>query len=291
MDIVQLLNAKGVLPSKSVIENLTLLSKQYGIETYLLTTSEKKYILKLNKNPTNQLSVLKKIYEDLWDIKFIFLKIYYSDNDLLLMEYFENDKNYILAIDDYEIIAKFLSELHSKKGTSYGYGYSTYLGNVIQNNEKSSSWTKFFLKNRYDYYLEILLNRSLIDKRRYNKYKNFREVIKENLTEPSHPSLLHGDIWRGNILINRQAKTHTYQIIDPAIFYGDYEYELAYIYQNGTFGRGFYECYDEINKISDEFWDFKILIYQIIPLMQYAILENKFYLREIDKIIDYFGRA
>jgi len=291
MDIVQLLNAKGVLPSKSVIENLTLLSKQYGIETYLLTTSEKKYILKLNKNPTNQLTVLKKIYEDLRDIKFIFLKIYYSDNDLLLMEYFENDKNYILAIDDYEIIAKFLSELHSKKGTSYGYGYSTYLGNLIQNNEKSSSWTKFFLENRYDYYLEILLNRSLIDKRRYNKYKNFREVIKENLTEPSHPSLLHGDIWRGNILINRQAKTHTYQIIDPAIFYGDYEYELAYIYQNGTFGRGFYECYNEINKISDEFWEFKILIYQIIPLMQYAILENKFYLREIDKIIDYFGRA
>ena len=291
MDVLQLLNAKGVLPSKSVIENLTLLSKQYGIETYLLTTIEKKYILKLNKNPTNQLTVLKKIYEDLWDIKFISLKMYYSDNDLLLMEYFENDKNYILAIDDYEIIAKFLSELHSKKGTSYGYGYSTYLGNVIQNNEKSSSWTKFFLENRYDYYLEILLNRSLIDKRRYNKYKNFREVIKENLTEPSHPSLLHGDIWRGNILINRQAKTHTYQIIDPAIFYGDYEYELAYIYQNGTFGRGFYECYDEINKISDEFWDFKILIYQIIPLMQYAILENKFYLREIDKIIDYFGRA
>ena len=291
MDVLQLLNAKGVLPSKSVIENLTLLSKQYGIETYLLTTSEKKYILKLNKNPTNQLTVLKKIYEDLWDIKFISLKMYYSDNDLLLMEYFENDKNYILAIDDYEIIAKFLSELHSKKGTSYGYGYSTYLGNLIQNNEKSSSWTKFFLENRYDYYLEILLNRSLIDKRRYNKYKNFREVIKENLTEPSHPSLLHGDIWRGNILINRQAKTHTYQIIDPAIFYGDYEYELAYIYQNGTFGRGFYECYNEINKISDEFWDFKILIYQIIPLMQYAILENKFYLREIDKIIDYFGRA
>ena len=198
MDIVQLLNAKGVLPSKSVIENLILLSKQYGIETYLLTTIEKKYILKLNKNPTNQLTVLKKIYDDLRDIKFISLKIYYSDNDLLLMEYFENDKNYILAIDDYEIIAKFLSELHSKKGTSYGYGYSTYLGNVIQNNEKSSSWTKFFLKNRYDYYLEILLNRSLIDKRRYNKYKNFREVIKENLTEPSHPSLLHGDIWRGN---------------------------------------------------------------------------------------------
>lgn len=291
MNIVQLLNAKGVLPSKSVIENLILLSKQYGIETYLLTTSEKKYILKLNKNPTNQLTVLKKIHEDLRDIKFISLKIYYSDNDLLLMEYFENDKNYILAIDDYEIIAKFLSELHSKKGTSHGYGYSTYLGNLIQNNEKSSSWTKFFLENRYDYYLEILLNRSLIDKRRYNKYKNFREVIKENLTEPSHPSLLHGDIWRGNILINRQAKTHTYQIIDPAIFYGDYEYELAYIYQNGTFGRGFYECYNEINKISDEFWDFKILIYQIIPLMQYAILENKFYLREIDKIIDYFGRA
>jgi fructosamine-3-kinase len=291
MDILQVLKSKRALPSKSVLKNLTILSMQYDIETYLVNTSDKKYILKINKQPTNQLKVLKEIYEDLRDIKFISLKIYYSDKDLLLMEYFENDKNYIPAIDDYEILAKFLSELHSIKGVSYGYGYSTYLGNLLQNNEKSSSWTKFFLENRYDYYLEILLNKSLIDNIRYNKYKNFREVIIENLPEPSHPSLLHGDIWRGNILINRQAKTHTYQIIDPAIFYGDYEYELAYIYQNGTFGRGFYECYNEINKISDEFWDFKILIYQIIPLMQYAILENKFYLREIDKIIDYFGRA
>jgi fructosamine-3-kinase len=289
MDIVQLLNAKRVLPSKLVIKNLTLLSKQYGIETYLVTTSDKKYILKLNKKPTNQLTVLKEIYEDLGNIKFISLKIYYSDNDLLLMEYFENDKNYIPAIDDYEILAKFLSELHSKKAIYYGYEYSTYLGNLVQNNEKSSSWTKFFLENRYDYYLEILLNRSLIDEIRYNKYKTFREIIKKNLPEPSHPSLLHGDIWRGNILINRQAKIHRYKIIDPAIFYGDCEYELAYIYQNGTFGRGFYECYNGINKISDEFWDFKILIYQIIPLMQYAILENQFYLREIDKIIDYIG--
>jgi len=289
MDILQVLKSKRALPSKSVIKNLTILSMQYDIETYLVNTSDKKYILKINKQPTNQLKVLKEIYEDLRDIKFISLKIYYSDKDLLLMEYFENDKNYVPAIDDYEILAKFLSELHSKKGVSYGYGYSTYLGNLLQNNEKSSSWTKFFLENRYDYYLEILLNKSLIDNVRYNKYKNFREVIKENLPEPSHPSLLHGDIWRGNILINRQAKTHRYQIIDPAIFYGDYEYELAYIYQNGTFGRGFYECYNEINKISDEFWDFKILIYQIIPLMQYAILENKFYLREIDKIIDYIG--
>jgi fructosamine-3-kinase len=291
MDILQVLKSKRALPSKSVLKNLTILSMQYDIETYLVNTSDKKYILKINKQPTNQLKVLKEIYEDLRDIKFISLRIYYSDKDLLLMEYFENDKNYVPAIDDYEILAKFLSELHSIKGVSYGYGYSTYLGNLLQNNEKSSSWTKFFLENRYDYYLEILLNKSLIDNIRYNKYKNFREVIIENLPEPSHPSLLHGDIWRGNILINRQAKTHTYQIIDPAIFYGDYEYELAYIYQNGTFGRGFYECYNEINKISDEFWDFKILIYQIIPLMQYAILENKFYLREIDKIIDYFGRA
>ena len=290
MDIVQLLKAKKVLPFNSVIESVNLLSKQYDIETYLLKTN-KKYILKLNKKSTNQLTVLKEIYDDLREIKCISLEIYYADNDLLLMEYFENDRDYIPATYDYELLANCLSELHSKKGIHYGYRYSTYLGSLIQNNKKTPSWIKFFLENRYDYYLEILLNRSMLDMRRYNKHKNFREVIKENLTEPSHPSLLHGDIWRGNILINRQAKIHTYQIIDPAIFYGDNEYELAYIYQNGTFGRGFYECYNEINKISDEFWDFKILIYQIIPLMQYTILENKFYLREIDKIIDYLGRV
>ena len=124
----------------------------YSSENYLSTTSiDKKYILKLNKQPTNQLTVLKEIYEDLKDVKFISLKIYYSDKDLLLMEYFENDKNYIPAIDDYEILAKFLSELHSKKGVSYGYGYSTYLGNLLQSFHSFSLTPFFNLRNAFQH--------------------------------------------------------------------------------------------------------------------------------------------
>lgn len=40
-----------------------------------------------------------------------------------------------------------------------------------------------------------------------------------------HPSLLHGDIWSGNVLCKGGEAVY----IDPAIYYGNYEMELVFI--------------------------------------------------------------
>ena len=111
-----------------------------------------------------------------------------------------------------------------------------------------------------------------------------REYIYRNLSEPSKSTLIHGDIWSGNILVDNDRNL---KIIDPALFYADNEYELAYIYLNGTFSRGFYDGYNHNNPISNDFWSFKIYAYQIITLMQYALLEGPIYLKEIEKILDF----
>ena len=102
---------------------------------------------------------------------------------------------------------------------------------------------------------------------------NIKQNYIDRNREPSKSTLIHGDIWSGNILVDNDRNL---KIIDPALFYADNEYELAYIYLNGTFSRGFYDGYNHNNPISNDFWSFKIYAYQIIPLMQYALLEGQF---------------
>ena len=53
------------------------------------------------------------------------------------------------------------------------------------------------------------------------------------LTEPRHPSLLHGDLWTGNVLVRGDRIAG---FVDPAIYCGHPEIELAFTTMFGTFG-------------------------------------------------------
>jgi fructosamine-3-kinase len=56
------------------------------------------------------------------------------------------------------------------------------------------------------------------------------------------PSLLHGDLWRNNVLC---AADGALVLIDPRPYLGDREAELAYAEWGGGFGLKFYAAYEE----------------------------------------------
>ncbi len=58
------------------------------------------------------------------------------------------------------------------------------------------------------------------------------------------PTLVHGDIWAGNVLISQDEKGwHLAGIVDPGAQYADVELELAYLDVFGTAGPAFWEAY------------------------------------------------
>ena len=280
--IHEILFEKKILDKNETIQNYSLLSDKYNVNTNYLETNKKKYILKTQNKINNQLPTLKNIYYDLRMFPLFSLRIYYCDQNMCLMEYIENDK-YEINLNQTEITAKNLVKLHSQTSKFFGYKFDTYLGDLIQNNSPNYNWCNFFLRQRYDFYLNKIKSRNYLSLELFRKLITLRKTIKERLLEPNMPGLIHGDIWLQNILTKGNQVS---RIIDPAVFYADTEYELAYIYQNGTFAKGFYERYNYYRPISDEFWNFKIYIYQIIPLMQYTLLESPIYLKEIEKLID-----
>ncbi|RXG54929.1 Fructosamine-3-kinase [Armadillidium vulgare] len=71
------------------------------------------------------------------------------------------------------------------------------------------------------------------------------------------PSLLHGDLWSGNI-----GETSNEPVIfDPASFYGHHEYELAIAGMFGGFGRSFWEAYHNVIP-KTEGWDRRHKLYE-----------------------------
>ena len=281
--VKNLIYERKLLSISETITNLSLISINYDFENYYLETTSKKYFLKINKKMDDQCSVINRMYHDIQFNPLTRREVYYSDPKIILMEYFQAESPDMRNINQ-QIFGENIAKFHSKKESFYGYEYDTSIGSLLQVNNISQSWKKFYLHQRFDCLISKLKKTLSINTELNDKILIIRDYIERNLYEPTVSTLIHGDIWSGNILVENDGAP---KIIDPALFYADNEYELAYIYLNGTFGRGFYESYNYYNPVCNDFWSFKIYVYQIIPLMQYALLDGSIYLREIEKILDY----
>lgn len=277
-----LIENKFITTSKQIY-NIELLKAQYGIKTYSVTLDKRKIIAKIQNRESQKLNLYEQMNADLKENKLFHIDILFKNEDIVLLEHIEHN-SLKLKPQHQQQLAISLAELHSKEHSHYGYQYNTFFGNQIQNNKKSKSWSYFFLEQRYIENLNKIIQKIKIPEVFEQKMLNFVELISSLKYEPKKPSLIHGDIWRENILVRGDE---VIKVIDPALFYADPDFELAYISMNGTLNKSFFEIYNSYRKIDDEFWEFKRYLYQIIPQMQYALIDGVSYLYEVNKTIDY----
>ena len=98
------------------------------------------------------------------------------------------------------------------------------------------------------------------------------------------PALIHGDLWSGNIIVNHNGMPC---LIDPAVYYGHRESDIAMTRLFGGFPNLFYEAYN------DEFpmnkgWEERIEIHQLYPLLVHVNLFGQSYVPQVRRIIRRF---
>src|SRR5690606_35616774 len=100
---------------------------------------------------------------------------------------------------------------------------------------------------------------------------------------PAHhpPSLLHGDLWKGNWLAGPDGEPY---LIDPAVFYGDREYELAFSELFSGFSPTFYAAYKEAAPVSKEYGE-RRPIYQLYYLLVHLIHFGEAYGSAVDRVL------
>ncbi len=106
------------------------------------------------------------------------------------------------------------------------------------------------------------------------------------LDEPPQPSLIHGDLWAGNVLC-REGRIAAF--IDPAIHFADAEIELAFATLFGSFGDPFFDAYGARRPLRPGFLEIRRDVYNLFPLLVHVRLFGDAYLPAVGRILDRLG--
>jgi len=98
------------------------------------------------------------------------------------------------------------------------------------------------------------------------------------------PSLIHGDLWQGNVHCNASGKP---VLIDPACYWGWREADIAMTRLFSPLPDAFYQHYNQLMPMENG-WKQRMPIYNVYHLLNHLNLFGKSYLSEIRQIVRRF---
>ena len=170
-----------------------------------------------------------------------------------------------------------LAKLHQCTSKSFGWTSNNYLGTVIQENEEKETWGEFFVENRIEPFIKKLKDSSLLSKKVSDRFLERMSTFFPD----EKPSLLHGDLWQGNYRINEKGIA---LLIDPAVYFGHREIDIAMTRMFGGFPSNFYRGYQEEHPLEYD-WEDRIEVAQFIPVLIHAILFGGAYVQQVENIL------
>jgi fructosamine-3-kinase len=176
-----------------------------------------------------------------------------------------------------------LAHLHKHSSGLFGLNHDNYIGSLPQSNLQKKNWTEFFIEERLEKQIAIAKNSGAINNSTVQQFNNLYKRLPEIIPEEP-PSLLHGDLWNGNFMTGADGKAW---LIDPAVYYGHREMDLAMTKLFGGFSEEFYESYNETFPLQKGFSG-RADIHNLYPLMVHVNLFGGSYVQEVKNILSRF---
>ena len=134
---------------------------------------------------------------------------------------------------DWDLFLADLHKMHHCQQSEFGYGLPNYIGPLPQENNPNQDWVTFFIQHRILSQWKLALKEMTIDKDLIKRFPKFLDRAARSLSESrATPVLIHGDLWTGNVLFDT---TGTGYFIDPAVYFGHWEVDLAMMELFGGF--------------------------------------------------------
>ncbi len=186
--------------------------------------------------------------------------------------------------------ARHIAGLHAvrPKGNRpfFGFNKDTYIGPLPQQNKPSDNWCVFFRERRLLAMATSCARTGRLPSALMTRIENLAAQLDDFLPATPVSSLLHGDLWAGNMLMDGD---HVVGFIDPAISYGHNEMDLAFIDLMGGLDPVFFDAYTEFTPIDADFFKDRKSIYQLWPLLVHVRLFGGGYVNQVEQIIDDLG--
>lgn len=183
--------------------------------------------------------------------------------------------------DFWQIYGQQLAVVHLKQNPRFGFENDNYIGSNPQENTWMENGWEFYRDLRIKNQIKWANDRSLLDTKDIRKFENLLVQLPELI--PEQPaSLIHGDLWSGNLISDNGGKP---ALIDPAVYYGWAEADLAMTDLFGRYPEEFFKAYAEINPLEKGYRS-RFPLYNIYHLLNHLNLFGKGYLSQIRSILD-----
>ncbi len=210
--------------------------------------------------------------------------VLHSDSTLLLMTYIENQGGITAQVQ--QEAGRVVAALHGVSAAHFGLEFDTLIGSLHQPNPQYERWIDFFREQRLLYMADVAHRAGQLSAEIRRRVDDFAPRLEALLHEPEQPSLIHGDLWGGNVLSLRGRLAG---FVDPAIYYAHPEIELAFTTLFGTFGDPFFAAYQEVRPLQSGFFEERRDIYNLYPLLVHVRLFGGGYAAQVSAILRRFG--
>lgn len=256
-------------------------------ETFELTTPKGSFFLKINaqepadffRKEAAGLSELRKADTGLIIPDVIAVRdVGPNTAGYLLMDYIEEGRR-----GDGATFGAQLANLHRHGRESFGFIHDNYIGSLPQANGDAVNWIDFFCSQRIDPLLRQAIDSGQVNASLRKHWERLTSRL-NSLLPSCVPSLLHGDLWSGNYLYDTKGRA---VLIDPAVYYGHPEMDLAFSRMFGGFPRSFYEGYASVQPLEPGFSE-RVDIHNLYPLLVHVNLFGGHYSSQLRAVLGRF---
>lgn len=203
-----------------------------------------------------------------------------QDTSFLLLEWIEAATR---RADFWPGFGEKLAKLHRTTADRFGLDRHNYIGSLVQRNDQDPEWVSFFIHQRLEPMLKMARDGRKVEAGMAFRFERlFAQLDRLFPREP--PALLHGDLWSGNFITGPDGEAW---IIDPAVYFGHREMDLAMTRLFGGFDHGFYAGYQQEFPL-EKGWEERVDLCNLYPLLVHVNLFGGGYVAQVEAILRRF---
>ena len=246
-------------------------------EAVKISTSSDSYFLKYNDaaaHPQMFFAELKglELLSKTSSIRIPKAHYYYEGQaySFILLEWMEqNEKEEFF----WEQFAVQLAQLHRASAPQFGLDFDNYMGSLHQSNKYHDSFIDFFINERLLPQLKIARDTNILDSTFVKKGERLFQEL-PSIFPIEKPALVHGDLWSGNFMNDEKGGP---VIMDPAVYFGHREVDIAMTTMFGGFSSDFYGHYQSCFPM-EVGWEKRLDYYNLYPVLVHINLFGASYL-------------